>query len=154
MRSTSGAERGLAVHRVIELIGQKVPADKACETLGLKPNDPDFQAPASAAPVFIEAVSSRFHPVELHWEVPIIAHDKAGSTINGTIDLLVETDNGYWIVDHKSDETDDRKERFARYWPQLNCYAKALSEGMAMTVAGIAIHWVCYGEISCLTGQI
>lgn len=150
---TSGAERGLVFHRAIELLGQKVPANQTCQAIGITPDDPDFQALASATPVFMEALSNRFHPVGLHWEVPIIAEDNAGSTINGTIDLLVEADNGYWIVDHKSDETDDREERFARYWPQLNCYATALSEGMGVTVAGVAIHWVCYGEISCMTSQ-
>lgn len=56
----------------------------------------------------------------------------------------------YWIVDHKSDETDDRHERFLRYWPQMDCYAKALVEGMGYRVVGVAVHWVGYGEISCL----
>ena len=49
-----------------------------------------------------------------------------------------------------TDEVDDREERFARYRPQLDCYAKAISEGMGLHVAGVAIHWVSYGEISCL----
>ncbi|MBC2710634.1 MAG: PD-(D/E)XK nuclease family protein [Desulfosarcina sp.] len=94
----------------------------------------------------------KFLPAErARWEVPIVAADKAGSVINGTIDLLFETNDGYWIIDHKSDETDEREERFLRYWPQLDCYARAASEGVGLFMVGVAIHWVCYGEISYLS---
>jgi ATP-dependent exoDNAse (exonuclease V) beta subunit len=144
----SGAERGLVVHRAIELIGQDVSADQACKALGIENDDPDWQVLESATRLFLRALSTEFQPVARHWEVPIVARNQVGSVIAGTVDLLVETDAGFWIVDHKSDETDDRDSRFARYWPQLDCYARALSDGMGLSVAGVAIHWVCYGEIS------
>jgi ATP-dependent helicase/nuclease subunit A len=150
MTLTSGAERGLIVHRAIELIGQQVPHDLACSSMGLSPDDPDWHLLLSATELFIQALSTRFQPTALHWEAPVVSENKSGSVISGTIDLLVEAKDGYWIVDHKSDETDNREDRFLRYWPQLNCYATALSEGMGQDVVGVAIHWVCYGEISVL----
>jgi len=146
---SSSAERGLIVHRAIELIGQHVPPDRACSAMGLSQDDPDWQALQSTTEQFMQALSTRFQPTALNWEVPIVAENKTGNVISGTIDLLVETKDGYWIVDHKSDETDGRERRFMRYLPQLDCYAKAISEGMGLPVAGVAIHWVSYGEISC-----
>jgi ATP-dependent exoDNAse (exonuclease V) beta subunit len=111
----------------------------------------DWQALQKNADLFMETLASRFSPVSMQWEVPVLAADKAGSVISGAIDLLMETGDGYWILDHKTDETDNREKRFNQYLPQLDCYAKAISEGMGLKVAGVAIHWVCYCEISCLS---
>jgi ATP-dependent exoDNAse (exonuclease V) beta subunit len=146
----SGAERGLIVHRALELLCQGVPEKRARAALGIPIQDSDWQTLKSAAKAFLQTVSDQFHPSTIHWEAPIIGSDHLGSVISGTIDLLMETDDGCWVVDHKSDETDDRHERFLRYLPQLDCYAQALSEGMGYCVVGVAIHWVGYGEISCL----
>ncbi|MBC2744178.1 MAG: UvrD-helicase domain-containing protein, partial [Desulfosarcina sp.] len=102
---SSGAERGLIVHRALELLCQEVPSRRARQAVGLSIDDADWQALQSTAKRFMETMSARFQPTALHWEVPIVAADKAGSVINGTIDLLFETNDGYWIIDHKSDET-------------------------------------------------
>lgn len=56
--------------------------------------------------------------------------------------------DGYWIVDHKTDEPQDLEETFNHYLPQLQCYEQALAEGMALKVKGVAIHWACLGTIS------
>jgi ATP-dependent exoDNAse (exonuclease V) beta subunit len=147
----SGAERGLIVHRTLELLCQGVSDKRARAALGVSIQDSDWTALRSTAKAFMQTVSDRFQPTALHWEVPIVGSDQSGSVISGTIDLLVETDDGYWIVDHKSDEAEDRHERFLRYRPQLDGYARAISEGLGRNVTGVAIHWVGYGEISCLT---
>ena len=88
--------------------------------------------------------------IAIHWEVPIVASDNSGSVISGTIDLLIETIGGYWIIDHKSDETDDREDRFARYLPQLDCYKRAVSEGMGLYVAGsgYSLGWIWGDQLS------
>lgn len=144
----SGAERGLIVHRALELLCQDVPEARARTVVGPAIEDADWRILQSTAKQFMGALSAEFAPTALHWEVPIVAADKAGSVINGTIDLLVETKEGYWIIDHKSDETDVWKERFATYWPQLECYARAIYQGMGFRVIGVAIHWACCGQIS------
>jgi len=146
----SGAERGLIVHRALELLCQGAPEQRARSLLGIGVEDVDWQRLKQIADQFMQALHERFHPKALHWEVPIVGCDSSGSVIGGTIDLLMETDDGHWIIDHKSDETEDREGRFATYWPQLDCYARALEDGMGCRVGGMAIHWVSYGEVSCL----
>ncbi len=146
----SGAERGLMIHRALELLCQGVPPHTVRLSVGNLAEEKDWKILQSTAKLFMETLSDRFQPKTLLWEVPIVAADKAGSVISGTIDLLVETKEGYWVIDHKSDETEDRDERFHKYLPQLDCYAKAVSDGMRLKVAGVAIHWVSYCELSCL----
>ena len=145
----SDAERGIIIHRALELLCQDVSGDKARIAIGVPISEADWQALQLAAKCFMETLNERFGPDSIHWEAPIVASNNSGSVISGTIDLLIETIGGYWIIDHKSDETDDREDRFARYLPQLDCYRRAVSEGMGLYVAGVAIHWVGYGEISC-----
>jgi ATP-dependent exoDNAse (exonuclease V) beta subunit len=144
----SGAERGLLIHRALELLGQKVVPEKARVIAGPGITDEDWDKLEKMTQGFLECLQEHFYPVSVHWEVPVTAKNSDGSVIGGTIDLLVETKNGYWIIDHKSDETEDREDRFSTYWPQLECYARAISEGMGLPVLGVAIHWTCHGEIS------
>ena len=145
----SGAERGIIVHRALELLCQDVTEKNARIAIGVPISEADWKVLQSTAKCFLQTLYERFSPVAIHWEVPIVASENSGSVISGTIDLLLDTGSGYWIIDHKSDETEDREERFARYLPQLDCYKRAVSEGMGLYVAGVAIHWVGYGEISC-----
>jgi ATP-dependent exoDNAse (exonuclease V) beta subunit len=144
----SGAERGLIVHRALELLCQDVPEARARMAVGQSIEDADWRILQSTSKQFMETLSAEFDPTALHWEVPIVAEDKAGSVINGTIDLLVETKEGYWIIDHKSDETEAWEVRFVTYWPQLECYTRAIYQGMSLRVIGVAIHWACCGQIS------
>lgn len=146
----SGAGRGLIVHRALELLCQDVPEARARTAVEPSIEEADWQILQATAQRFMEIVSARFAPKALHWEVPIVTEDKTGSVISGTIDLLVETIEGYWIIDHKSDETEDRGQCLATYWPQLDCYARAISEGLGLRTIGVAIHWACCGEIDLL----
>ena len=149
----SGAERGLMIHRIFELLCQGVSADAVRAAVGHTIQEKDWQVLQSTAGRFVNTLSSRFHPTSLLWEVPVLAADKAGCVINGTIDLLLKTPAGYWILDHKTDETENREERFNHYRPQLDCYARAVGEGLGLQVAGLALHWVCYCEIGCLVAE-
>ena len=150
----SGAERGLIVHHALELLCQGAPEQRVRSLLGIAIDDGDWTRLKHMAEQFMQVLSDRFRPKSLHWEVPIVGCDPSGSVINGTIDLLLETDDGHWIVDHKSDETEDREGRFAKYRPQLDCYARALEDGIGCRVGGLAVHWVSYGEVCCLPSMI
>jgi ATP-dependent exoDNAse (exonuclease V) beta subunit len=143
-----GADRGLLIHRALELLEQDVSADTAIELLGMPITDDDWTKIQSISASFTRHLQERFKPLKLHWEVPILSANRDRSVISGTVDLLVETADGYWIVDHKSDEPTDIEETFNHYLPQLECYAQALSEGMGLNVLGIAIHWTCLGAVS------
>ena len=71
-------------------------------------------------------------------ERPILALDEQGTVISGTADLIVETSEGLWVIDHKSDQVDDTALAFEGYRAQLESYAAALSKE-GNTVLGIAI---------------
>jgi len=146
----SGTERGLLIHRVLELLGQQVAPNKVRALIDLSLIDDDWIKIQKMADHFMKCIEANWQPKSLHWEAPITARSVEGSVIYGTIDMLVENQDGFWIVDHKSDEPKDLKETFNHYLPQLNCYARALSEGVGLKVNGIAIHWACLGSVSTL----
>ena len=58
-------------------------------------------------------------------ERPILALDEQGTVASGTADLVVETSEGLWVIDHKSDQVDDSEAMFINYKPQLESYANA-----------------------------
>ena len=63
----------------------------------------------------------------------------AGRTVEGYIDLFVETPEGGIIVDYKTDQWPDdgeRAERVARYRRQLAAYGVALEETLGEPIAG------------------
>jgi ATP-dependent exoDNAse (exonuclease V) beta subunit len=61
-------------------------------------------------------------------------------------DLLVETADGTWILDHKSDQVEDAGAAFAKYRPQLEAYREAL-EAQGVRVAGVGVNWVRSGKV-------
>ena len=146
-----GAERGLLIHRAIELLGQGVSPDRARKALDRELTDKDWIKIQEMTELFMKHLQGKFEPLKFHWEVSVTSRNSHGSFVGGTIDLLVETPEGYWIVDHKSEESENIKETFYYYYPQLTAYARALSEGLDMEVLGVAIHWACMGSISSTT---
>ncbi|HEV8267506.1 MAG TPA: UvrD-helicase domain-containing protein [Thermoanaerobaculia bacterium] len=82
-----------------------------------------------ADPVVARALGSRRRFVEL----PLLFRDGKGETatlVEGKIDLLFEEDDGFTVVDWKTDRVDrpeDLREKEALYAPQLAAYAKGLS---------------------------
>ncbi|MFT4953512.1 MAG: ATP-dependent helicase/nuclease subunit A [Pseudoalteromonas tetraodonis] len=87
-----------------------------------------------------------------HWEasayqteLPMLSELDNGVTLSGILDLLVETGEGYWIVDHKTDRNIDDKQ-FKHHLPQLLAYAKHIK--LNKPVVGIAINWVREGRLT------
>ena len=79
-------------------------------------------------------------------EWPILALDERGTVVSGMADLIVETPEGLWVIDHKSDQVDDPALAFGVYRAQLESYAAALSKE-GNTVLGTAINWTRRGEV-------
>ncbi len=148
LKMPPGTDRGLLIHRAIELLGQGVAEKKTRSILDSEITDADWIKIHQMTKAFMQSLQENFKPIALHWEVPVTAKNQSGSCISGIIDLLVENADGYWIVDHKSDVTHDVTETFNHYLPQLECYAQALSEGMGLKVGGLAIHWASLGSIT------
>jgi ATP-dependent exoDNAse (exonuclease V) beta subunit len=144
------AELGLLIHRSLELLGQGVSQDKARGLLDTRVADDDWVKIRKMAESFTQHITENLKPTALHWEVPVISKNRDNSVIGGTIDLLIETADGYWIVDHKSEEPHNLDEAFNHHLPQLQCYAQALLEGLKLKIKGLAIHWAFAGSISLL----
>jgi ATP-dependent helicase/nuclease subunit A len=83
--------------------------------------------------------------VQREW--PLLALDAYGSVVSGTADLVVETPDGVWVIDHKSDQVVDPLVSFLGYLPQLDAYAQAL-EKQGRVVQGVAINWMRRGEVT------
>ncbi|MBK9375832.1 MAG: UvrD-helicase domain-containing protein [Holophagales bacterium] len=131
---------GSAVHEAMELLldPERVPPSSAEDAVAatLPALDPAGVAEAVslverllAHPVVARARASRRRFVEL----PVLFRDDAleGSPlVEGKIDLLFEEDDGWVVVDWKTDRVSTaaaRAEREALYTPQLASYARALT---------------------------
>ena len=91
-------------------------------------------------------MTDRFSATAIHRELPLLGIDDNGSVVSGTADLVLETEGGVWIIDHKSDQIEDLKAAFYSYRPQLECYAKLL-QSMGHTVLGLGINWIRRGMV-------
>ena len=78
----------------------------------------------------------------LQSEVPITWLNLRGQIISGVIDLLVEGDNGWWIIDHKTDKQATSK----GYWEQLEAYRRILANNR--NISGCVLHWTRHGVMS------
>lgn len=79
-----------------------------------------------------------------HWqcELPILTQNAAGQTISGSIDLLVESEQGYWIVDHKT----DRQIQPQKHLHQLRHYADNLT--LDKPIIGLGMNWIRHGVLT------
>lgn len=88
----------------------------------------------------------------LHPEMPLLTLDPNGSVVAGFADLVAETEDGLWVVDHKSDQVVSEGllgERFELYHPQVRSYAGALATARTdKPVKGIVLNWFSFGKVS------
>jgi ATP-dependent exoDNAse (exonuclease V) beta subunit len=90
-------------------------------------------------------VNEQLQPIKVECEVPILATNAQGQTVSGMIDMLVEAEDGYWIVDHKTDKEVD----ISKHTQQLQAYANSLKLDKA--VKGLAVNWVRTGIIEVMS---
>ena len=64
------------------------------------------------------------------------------------VDLLIAQDDGYWIIDHKSDQVSDIKAAFSTHLSQLMAYASIIDGHRDKPVLGVGINWVRNGQVS------
>lgn len=95
-------------------------------------------------------IKSKWAQAEMRAEVPVTYEVKGGQYLQGWIDLLLETPEGYIIIDHKSSlGTSERLEKIAQvYSGQLDAYAlgvegvtnkKVLEKWLFLPIMGKAI---------------
>jgi ATP-dependent helicase/nuclease subunit A len=152
-RGRYGTAVGRAVHGTLQFCdlehGHDIDAlaDAQCAAegiIGLEASVAALDRSALSAPAVRAAMSAEHHR-ELFVAAPI-----GDRVLEGYVDLLVRTDDGYVIVDYKTDawrQGSDRAERIARYRRQLAAYAVALEHVIGEPiVGGVLVHCRTSGD--------
>lgn len=146
------AERGTLLHRCFELLLAKPDcASRLPELLGEEITQNTADLITAAVHSFNQFIISRLAPVSLRCEEPFLMLNAEGTVVTGTIDLLIETADGFWIIDHKSDRIHDKEieERLAWYYPQLQSYRDAImSLYPDKPTKGMMINWTSLGMVT------
>jgi ATP-dependent exoDNAse (exonuclease V) beta subunit len=103
---------------------------------------------------FKKWAEDRFQPKSVLVEVPFEYINEAGQRVAGFIDLLLETEAGWIVVDHKT-FPGPRKEWAAKalsYSGQLNCYRQALAKNGRQCL-GLWIHFAVGGGLGEINWQ-
>jgi len=86
-------------------------------------------------------------PVNIQCEVPILSVNESGQTVSGSIDMLIETEEGFWIIDHKTDKQVD----FKKHTEQLVAYSSALK--LDKKLLGFVINWTSTESVEIYSGK-
>ncbi len=141
-------ELGTCLHRYFEVLGARPEALDALVAITCSEGFPAASAQAVARQValFEGWLQSHFAPVAVYRELPILCLTQDQSVMSGIIDLVVETAQGVWVIDHKSDQVEDAVAGYGTYRIQLEAYADALRQ-QGKTVLGTGVHWIRRGEV-------
>lgn len=143
----SGTALGTFLHRCFEVLGVNAELARTISSItSAEIADGDVSVIADSVTGFERWMAAHFLPNAVHRELPLLGIDENGSVVSGTADLVVETDSGVWIIDHKSDQIEEPEAAFDGYRPQLESYAKLL-QSMGHDVVGLGINWIRRGEV-------
>jgi len=143
----SGAVLGSFLHRCFEILGASPgQAGSIAVITGVELGEEARTRIAGSVSGFEQWMADRLAPVTVHRELPLLGVDGNGSVVSGTADLVLETGDGLWIIDHKSDRVDEPEAAFSHYRPQLEAYS-GLLQGMGYRVLGLGINWIRRGEV-------
>ena len=95
-----------------------------------------------------EHLSARFSTNQMLVEYPVEFVQDNGQVLHGRIDLLLETEAGWVVIDHKSSPRprSERKDEALEYSGQLAAYAGAL-RGAGLECAGCWVHFAVGGGL-------
>jgi hypothetical protein len=140
---------GSAVHRIMEVcdLGDESSLSRAAEVAAGELERPDLAGEAAelatacwrSAPVRAAARAHASDPDDVHREIPVGAL-LDGVVVSGAVDLLYRGQDGWVVVDFKTDRAAERDVLLARYRPQGAAYALAAE---ALLGAG-SVHAVCF----------
>ena len=148
-------EKGKIIHRAFEVLtGHPGRSAMLADAVGCSLTPEQVSAISAAVVAFDSWLRLNFAPLTAETELPLLVLDERGTVVSGFADMVIETDTGIWVIDHKSDYVPTealREERFNCYYPQLNCYVEALKTARpGKTVQGIILNWASYGKVSVL----
>ena len=106
----------------------------------------DIAAVEAQLRAFREAIAALGPIHEIGVEVPFVHGIGGGQRVRGIVDLMLRTDAGWWIVDHKTFQGSQESwaEQAIGHSGQLATYAAAL-RSTGRSVAGLCIHFVVGG---------
>lgn len=117
----------------------------------------NWGVPTALAPQAVVTASDNLRKwIEAHWpqatwrrEWPLTARLDNGSILRGTADLVLETDAGFVLLDHKSypGSQEQATRKAADFGGQLNAYAKTLSAALNKPMLGCFIHMPINGLV-------
>ena len=146
--TVTGAALGTFMHRCFEVLGARPEFVERIPSITGLEAPPAWLAMIAAGVSRFEAwVALEFAGGTVRREWPLLALDEYGSVVSGTADLVVETADGVWVIDHKSDQVVDPLASFVGYLPQLEAYAQALAQ-QGFVVLGVAVNWMRRGEVT------
>jgi len=131
--SLNTAKLGDALHQLIGFI--VLNTDKNVELVARRllvpftSDEAQIKKLVNQAQQFVACVKEQFKPKNVWVEMPVTAKNEANQTIKGSIDLLLETEAGLVVIDHKlkGAKTPDKQQELARFYGgQLKTYKKAL----------------------------
>jgi len=100
----------------------------------------------SATIAFRDFLIERFKPTEFLVEIPFTHRNAEGQRITGFIDLVLITDEGAVLIDHKSYPGSNPSERAVNYSGQIAAYREAMSE-QGLSVSSSWIHFCTQGRL-------
>lgn len=106
---------------------------------------------AKAGKNWAEYIEQQYPGAKVYREWPMVMRNNAGQVIQGWIDLLIEIQDGYVIVDHKDYPGGDAKERSKKYIPQMKAYKEAVEKSTGKSVKDMLLHLPVSGLILRLT---
>jgi len=143
----TGSGLGTFIHRCFEVLGARPDLKgRIAQITGVAIEPEGLEKIAAAVGQFEAWLETYFNTKSVLREWPILALDEQGSVVSGMADLVVETTEGLWVIDHKSDHVDEPTQAFGGYRNQLESYAAAIVKEGNM-VLGIAINWIRRGEV-------
>ena len=95
----------------------------------------------------IDRLDERFTPLHYYTEFPLYYTTDDGQVVSGWIDLLVETPEGFVLIDHKASPRarSDWEEIALGYSGQLEAYAEGINRAMDKPVIARYIHFAVTG---------
>ncbi len=147
----SAAETGTLLHRCFEVLDGREDKTGLLEAAtGYSFTDEQKTALQQAVIAFENWCYQTFGKHRVHKEIPVTYQDDAGIIISGLIDLLIETDKGYWIIDHKTRSVKNTDIDFLKFHTQLQGYQKGINNISAspLKALGIGLNWLCDGVFS------
>jgi ATP-dependent exoDNAse (exonuclease V) beta subunit len=102
---------------------------------------------------FINHIKSFFNPLAIYAEYPVQNNMNTGQLVKGWIDVLMNTNDGWVILDHKfiNKKSDKSNSEILKYSGQLLAYTDAVKENKRISELKCYVHLPIAGELVLIT---